>query len=145
MSEQSQLLTIENIRNPQAVISHKQAVETGMAFTLVSLLVGVFTNHTQAAMVAALAILLLTMIWPTVLKPLAVLWLGFSNALGGLMSIIILGAIYLIVIVPMGWLSQKLGADSMQKQSFDSTPGLHSSFFKHRHHTYTKNDLTKPY
>jgi len=123
-------------------ITRQQSIDTGMAITLICLLIAIFSSKTQAFLLASVGALLITMTFPTLLKPLAVLWFGFSNRLGKVMSTILLSIIYAVVIVPIGWCRQKLGKDSMQLNMFEQS---NTSFFQNRNHSFGKEDLLNPY
>ncbi|WP_034643315.1 SxtJ family membrane protein [Desulfovibrio inopinatus] len=121
--------------------SKAQARDTGMAFTLICLLVLLFT-HRQEALLAAIAILVMTMIWPTFFKPAAKLWFGLSHLLGTVMSKILLSVVFLLVVTPVGLARSLFGADAMQKRKWKKST---DSVFRVRDHTFTANDIEQPY
>ncbi len=145
MSKSSHRFSLSRLRHSKRSISHREAVDTGMALVLICLAIALLSKHTQVATLVALFCLLVTMIAPSILKPIAVLWLGFSHGLGMIMSTIILSTIYFLVVTPMGWLSQKFGKDSMKKSAFKKEQRADTSAFIHRNHTFVKHDLTNPY
>ena len=61
-------------------ISKEQAKDTGLALVLILLIV-LFFKYRHALILAAGAVLVLTMTWPAVFKPLAKVWFGFSHFL----------------------------------------------------------------
>lgn len=126
-------------------VSQRQSIDTGMAMTLIFMIVSFFTNFSVAAFGAAFICLLITMTVPVLMKPVAVLWFGFSGLLGGFMSSLILSLIFFVIVVPMGWLSQKLGKDSLKTGDFSANSTAADSAFNHRQHTFEKQDLLHPY
>lgn len=89
-----------------------------------------------------MAILLLAMIMPKSMKYPAMVWLGFSHALGMVVSKIILGFTYFILVVPVGLVRRLMGKDSMRLKSWKN--GEVSAFVTRNHH-YDKDDLTNQF
>ncbi len=122
-------------------IDEKQAADTGMAAVLVFLLIGYFGHH-SAAIVVAIVLLLINMVIPSVYKPLAVIWLGFSSVLGTFASRILLTLLFYFLVTPIGWVRRLLGADPMRTKQWKQGE---ASVFKTMDHTYGSKDLEKPY
>ena len=66
-------------------ITKKQASDSGMALVLIALICFAVLRH-DAWLWAAMAILVLDMIFPIIFKPFAFLWFGLSRILGTVMS-----------------------------------------------------------
>lgn len=124
-----------------AGISKDQARDTGMAAVLIILLVAHF-RHMPGLVPAAIGILVLDMIQPKLFKPLAVLWFGLSHALGAVMSRILLGAIFFLLVTPVALIRRLLGKDSLQLRKWKKGS---ESVFKVRDHRYAPSDLEQPY
>lgn len=122
-------------------ISNKQASDTGMAMVLILLLVGYFTGNTIFYKIA-IPVLVLNMIWPMLFYPLAVVWLGFSHLLGGVMSKILLTVVFAVVVVPIGVLRQLMGKDSMRLKGWKKETG---SVMHVRNKIFQPEDLNHPY
>lgn len=125
---------------PKAV-SRDQAKDTGMALTLVCLLIGYLGNRKQF-LLAALVILLITMLVPRVLNPAAKLWFGLSHLLGTIMSNIMMAVLFFIIVTPIGLLMRLTGHDTLQLKKWKKDRG---SVFKIREHTFTEHDIKHPY
>ncbi len=121
--------------------SKAQARDTGMAFTLISLLVLLF-SHRQEALLTAIGIILITMVWPSFFKPAAKLWFGLSHLMGTVMSKILLSLVFLLVVTPVGLARSLFGVDAMQKRKWKKGT---DSVFRVRDHTFTANDIEQPY
>jgi hypothetical protein len=121
--------------------SRDQARDTGMALTLVGLIVFLATREIRYATIAT-AILLLDMIWPSFFKPLAKLWFGLSHILGTVMSKVILTLAFFLVLTPMGLLRSLLGKDPMRVRQFKQGT---DSVFRVRDHTFTAADVEQPF
>lgn len=63
------------------------------------------------------------------------LWIKIAAITGIVMNGVILAIIFIVVVIPLGWLSKKTG-----KSSVILRPG-NTSYFKDRNHTYTKKDM----
>ena len=122
-------------------ITLDQAKDTGMAMVLICLLVGFF-GGIGFCYGLAIALLLINMIRPGIFKPAAKIWLGFSHLLGSVMSRILLGLIFLILVLPVGLIRRAAGKDPLQLKKWkkDST-----SVFKAREHQFTSEDIKHPY
>ena len=70
-----------------------QAKDTGMAMTLICILIG-YLGHKQYCIVCAIVLLLVTMTVPTMFRPAAKLWFGLSQMLGAVMSKILLSILF---------------------------------------------------
>lgn len=121
--------------------SRDQARDTGMALTLVGLIVFFVTREIRYVTIAT-AILLLDMIWPSFFKPLAKAWFGLSHVLGTVMSKVILTLTFFVVLTPMGLLRSLLGKDPMRVRQFKQGT---DSVFRVRDHTFTAADVEQPF
>ncbi len=93
-------------------ISNKQASDTGMAVVLILLLIAFFTKTTLYYKIA-IPVLIVNMTYPKFFYPLAIVWLGFSELLGTIMSKIILTIVYVVLVVPVGLVRRLLGKDAL--------------------------------
>jgi multisubunit Na+/H+ antiporter MnhG subunit len=122
-------------------ITTDQAKDTGMAMVLICLLIASF-GEKQYFYGLAILLLLINMIWPNVFRPTAKIWLGFSHLLGSVMSRIILGIIFLVLVLPVGFVRRAIGKDSLQLKKWKKD---HTSVFKIREHEFTSEDIKHPY
>jgi hypothetical protein len=122
-------------------ISDKEAADTGMAMTLILLLLGYFTGNPMYFLLA-IPVQLLNMIWPSAFRPLAYIWLGLTNLLGTVMSKIILSIIFFMVVLPMGLFRRATGKDPLQLKKFRKDK---SSVMVERNHNFGSNDLANPF
>lgn len=67
-------------------------------------------------------------------------WFGLAKILGFINSRILLTVIYVIVLLPMAFLSRVFGKQTVQLKK---NPG--KSYFATRNHTYVKADLENPW
>lgn len=118
-----------------------QARDTGMALTLICLLIAWFSRRHDFVGYAIL-LLLLDMVWPQAYKPAAKLWFGLSHVMGAVMSKVLLSVVFFLVVTPMGLLRKAMGKDPMQTRAFKKDTG---SVFKTRDHLFTGKDIETPY
>jgi len=97
--------------------ARQRAVDTGMALTLICLIVG-FIRGTTGWFALATAILVVNMTAPKVFGPAAKVWFGLSALLGAVMSKVILTIIYFLVLTPMGLMRRALGKDTLRLSDF---------------------------
>lgn len=118
----------------------KQGCDTGMALTLILLLV-IFFSKNDIYVIPAIFVLVLTMTWPDIFKPLAFLWFGISRLLGSVVSRVLLTLVFVVVAVPVGLIRKMAGADAMRLKEWKK--GL--TVFSERNHTYEAEDLERPF
>jgi len=122
-------------------ISKKQASDTGMAAVLILLLIGLFT-HNNLYYKIAIPVLIINMTYPMFYYLLAIIWLGFSQLLGTIMSKIILTIVYVLMIVPVGVFRRLIGKDSLQLYKFKKSK---NSVMKTRNYNFSSEDIKNPY
>lgn len=118
-----------------------RAVDTGMALTLICLIVGLVRGTTGWFAIAA-ALLVVNMTAPKVFGPASKLWFGLSAVLGAVMSKVILTLVYFLVLTPMGLLRRALGKDTLRLKAFKKGA---DSVFHTRTGPFTPADLKTPF
>lgn len=126
---------------PQKKISPNQCKDTGMALILILLLLA-FAERSFSFLGPAIALLILTMTAPTVLAPMARWWFALSHGLGKVMSFLLLGLVFFLVVTPMAACRRLAGHDAMGLRQWHD--GGQSSFVR-RDYTFTAADLEKPF
>ncbi|OGU38803.1 MAG: hypothetical protein A2X61_15425 [Ignavibacteria bacterium GWB2_35_12] len=127
--------------------SLSQMKDTGMAFTLICLLIGLFTGS-KVWQIAGISLLFLDMLNSRLFYIPAILWFSLSNILGYVSSKILLTLIFFLIITPIGLIRRLLR--SIKGNSFDSLKlkqwkKSKESVFRIRNHKFSKNDLINPY
>ena len=118
-----------------------QVKDTGLAVTLIMLIILVFSNNDKF-IIPAIVTHVITMTWPKFYSPLAPLWFGLSHFLGGIVSRVLLTIVFIVLVCPVGILRRIMGIDSMGIKKWKD--GADSAFVE-RNHTYTGPDLEIPY
>lgn len=113
-----------------------------MAFVLVLLLLQWLLPQGRVWLLAAIAVLVVAMTAPSLLRPFAFVWLRFSELLGSVMSRIVLGLVHFLVVVPVGLAAQLVRGDPLRRKAFRRQEG---SLFIERRHRYSADDLKHPY
>lgn len=124
-----------------AEISTNQATDTGMAMVLLGLL-AFLASHRDMYLIAAIGLLLMNMIWPRFYAPVAKIWLGFSAVLGTFMTKVVMSLIFITIVYPIALMRRLAGGDSMQLKKWKAN---RQSVFSARNHTYSTEDIHKPY
>lgn len=122
-------------------VTKKQASDSGMAAVLILLLIGFFTK-TVVFYKLTIPVLIITMSVPRLFYPWAVLWFGLTEMLGTIVSKIILTMVYVVLIVPVGFIRKLLGKDALQLSKFKNGTG---SVMKLRDYTFTSKDIEHPF
>jgi hypothetical protein len=79
---------------------------------------------------------------PQVFRPVAVIWLGFSELLGAIVSRILLAIIFFVVVTPVAIFRRIVGKDSLRLRAFKSSD---ASAMIERNHLFVARDLERPY
>ncbi len=96
----------------------------GWVFTAVFLIMGVWPlvfGHPVRwwSMIVAVAFLAITLAAPALLAPLNKLWLRFGLLLNRIVSPVVLGFMFYVVVTPMGWLMRAFGKDNLRLRGGD--------------------------
>ena len=129
------------LESPKMNIIRDQSKDTGMAMTLILLLLNRSFRH-DAWLIGAIAALVIAMTVPQVYRPLAVVWFGLSHLIGMLTSRIVLSAVFFGVVMPVGLLQRLSGKDPLNLKAFKAGS---NSVMKERNHRFVAADLEKPY
>lgn len=122
-------------------ISKKEASDTGMAMTLICLLIAYFTKN-NAFYIAAIPALVITMAFPMFYFPFAMVWLGLTNLLGTVVSSILLSIVYIVILLPIGVIRRLMGKDSLNLKGFKKDK---ASAMITRNHAFTADDIKNPF
>lgn len=122
-------------------ITKDQSRDTGMAMVLLLLLVAV-SRKKEGYLYLAIALQVVNMIVPKVFYPIAIFWLGFSDAMGAVMSKVLLSIVYFLVVTPIALLRKISGKDSLKLRVFKASQ---ESVMVKRDHLFTARDMESPY
>jgi Saxitoxin biosynthesis operon protein SxtJ len=84
----------------------------------------------------------INMALPQIYRPVAVLWLGFSDLLGAVMSRVLLSIVFFAVVTPIAIFRRLAGKDSLKLRAFKAGK---DSVMVERNHTFIGRDLERPY
>ena len=122
-------------------ITENQKKDTGLALILLFLIIGLLTNNLLFFKMT-IPIILITMLIPSVLYPIAIVWFALSNFLGFFISKIILSVIFIILIIPFGLIRRLFGKDNLRLEQFKVSK---KSVLINKNHTFTRKDIIKPF
>lgn len=123
------------------IITDKQVADTGMALTLLTLLLGFYTGR-DFYFAIAVGVLLVNMLTPKVYYPMAIVWLWLAEKLSFISSSIILTGIFILLVLPVGILRRMLGKDPLQLQQFKKGT---QTVMKNRDHQFVAADIEKSF
>lgn len=115
-------------------ISRQQCIDTGLAAILILLLF--------KQVMPAIVVVLLAMVFPKVLKPLAMLWFGLSHILGMIMPRVILSLIFIVILCPIGLMLRIFKPNMMNKRAFKSGD---DSLYIEKNTMYQASDLANQF
>jgi len=122
-------------------ITKDQSRDTGMAMVLLCLLLAISPRR-HVFLIVAIVLQVINMTVPRIYRPVAVLWLGFSELLGAVVSRILLSVVFFVVVVPIGILRRLAGKDSLKLRAFKAGK---DSVMLERNHTFSGQDLERPF
>jgi len=122
-------------------ITKKQASDSGMAIVLILLLIGLLSRNNLFYKIS-IPVLVMNMIYPMFYYYFAILWLGFSQILGTVVSKIILSIVFFVIVFPVALIRRMMGKDSLQLKQFKKSG---SSVMKTRNHRFSSDDILHPY
>jgi Saxitoxin biosynthesis operon protein SxtJ len=122
-------------------ISKDQSKDTGMAMVLIFLLAFIGKKR-EGYLLIAVILHILNMVVPKIYRPIAILWLGISDAMGNLVSKVVLSILFFVVVTPLGILRRLMGKDSLKLRGFKQS---RESVLIERNHVFAPADLKKPY
>lgn len=122
-------------------ISKKEASDTGMAMTLICLLLGIYTRNIIYYKIA-IPVLVMNMAFPMFYYPFAMVWLGLTNLLGIVLSRVLISLVYIVILLPMGIVRRLMGKDSLNLTGFKKGK---NSVMINRDIEFTANDIKNPF
>ena len=122
-------------------INNERARDTGMAMVLILLLLEVFLGS-GIYYKLAIPVLIINMVIPRAFYPFAYLWFGFAQVMGTIMSKILLFLVFLVMVIPVGFIRKILGRDNLKLKNWKKGS---DSVFTDRNHLYNATDIEKPY
>jgi len=122
-------------------VSKKQVSDTGMAFVLISLLIGFFTKNIICFKLA-IPLLIINMTFPMFYYPFSIVWLGVTTLIGSVVSKIILSIVYIVFVIPVAITRRLMGKDSLSLTGFKKNK---SSVMITRDHCFSSKDIENPY
>lgn len=118
-----------------------QCRDTALALTFLLLLIWFFSRN-AVFVYLAMAVLLVGMTVPSLLAWPARAWFGLSHLLSLVVSKIVLGVLFFVIVLPVALVRKAMGKDPMRlKQWRDGKP----SAFVVREHLFVGEDLDNPF
>jgi len=122
-------------------VTLKQAAETGQAFCLICLIAALVTREWRYVGIGG-GILVAAMAAPALFKLPARVWFGLSEVLGSIVSSVLLGAVFFLLVTPVGLIRRAMGKDTLRLRQFGKGT---ESVFTIRTTAYGKSDVETPF
>jgi len=122
-------------------ITKDQSRDTGMAMVLLLLLLAA-SKKKEGYLYVGMVLHVINMIVPIIYRPLAYIWLGLSDAMGLVMSKVLLSIVFFLVVTPIALLRRLFGKDSLKLRVFKASK---ESAMVKRDHLFTARDMESPY
>ncbi len=122
-------------------ITKEQCKDSGLALVLICLICFQIWKLPML-MLLAIIFLVTAMTYPPIFKPFARLWFALSTAVGTVVSKVLLTALFIVMVLPVGLVRGLLGKDAMQLKKWKKS---NDSVFRIRNHRFTAEDLDHPY
>lgn len=116
-----------------------KSYQTVIVFILLLGTIFWFTRNTTW-LIGAFLLGAITLVFPFIADLLNNGWTKLGLAIGKVMNLVLLTLVFVVVVIPLGWLSRRLGKNSIQNIKKNG-----SSYFKDRSHRYTKEDIENPW
>ena len=117
-------------------IGPDQVKDTGMAMVFVALLLSYFEIWDLTLI--AIVLLLVNMTWFRLFTPVATVWFGFAHIMGAVMSRLVLGLIFFLVVLPVGLIRRGLKKNPLLLNQYKKGG---KSVFVHRNITFSAKDI----
>jgi len=122
-------------------IPKKQISDSGMAFVLILLLIGLFTDKVIYYKLA-IPVLVVNMTVPIIFYPFSVIWYALADLLGMIMSKVILTIVFIVFIIPVSFIRKLMGKDTLRLKDFKKSK---KTVMIKTEHGYVSADIEKPY
>lgn len=113
--------------------------DTGLVLALISLVLGM--KYGKGFFVVSMLLLLVSMLVPMALYPLAFLWLKLVELLNLIVPKIFFGMVFFVIVFPIGVFRRIAKGDSLCIVSWREV----KTAFTDRNHVFLKKDLEAPY
>ena len=122
-------------------LSSEQVKDTGLAITLISLIIS-YLKHLNQFLLAAIILMVIVLTFPILFRPIARIWFGASRIVGEIVSRIALTLVFFLIVTPVGILRKCMKNDSLMLKRWKRES---DSVFERRFYQYHSNDLEKPF
>ena len=118
-----------------------QLFGSGLALILIFLLIYLF-NEKRLYLHVAIFLTIVLMVWPAPFRFFAIMWFAFAEITGFIVSRILLTFIFLLIVVPAGFIKRKTLHRNLWLGQFWKS---NNSVFITRNHIFVAEDLLKPF
>lgn len=117
------------------------AKDTGLLIGCILLLMA-YLHERPVLILPAILIQVLAMTFPSLFKPVSILWHYVTLTVGNITNRIVLTIIFWGIVTPVGFIRKYGGADPLKLRAWKQSE---TSVFTLRDHTFSADDLNNPY
>ncbi len=121
--------------------TREYAKDTGLLIGCILLLIA-YLHERPVLILPAMLIQVLAMTFPSLFKPVSILWQYVTVGVGNVTNRIVLTIIFWGIVTPVGFARKHGGADPLKLRAWKQSE---SSVFTLRDHTFSADDLNNPY
>lgn len=129
------------MRTPKIKITREKERETGFVI-LLGLLLWYFHSGDILFVKASVICIIVSLVAPAVLKPVAYAWYGLSEAMATIISRVMLCAIFFCIVTPIGAVRRVISKERLLCEQWKKG---RESVFKDRNVRFTNSDLKNPF
>jgi hypothetical protein len=115
--------------------------DTGLVI-LLCLLLGYLHSHNLVFIWISVACILVSILFPIILRPVSVIWYGLSEIMGAIVSRIVLSVIFFCVITPIGLIRRIITKKQLLTEQFKQG---RESVFVERNIEFSRSDIENPF
>jgi hypothetical protein len=119
-------------------MTSRKQIESLAAILLALLLIGRWQRSWTYVAVAG-GLLLLCLVWPGCARWVSVAWMKFGKAMGAVTGRVLLTVVYLLIVIPMGFVARWRGKLHIRLKPRGQTN------FEQRDHLYSEADFSNPW
>jgi hypothetical protein len=125
------------MRQPKIAITREKNKDIGLVI-LLGLLLWYFHSGQVLALQLSVLCILVSLAIPAVLKPVSIAWYGLSEAMGTMLSKVLLTAIFFCIVTPIGAVRRVFSKERLMTEQWKKS---RESVFKDRNVRFTPADI----
>jgi hypothetical protein len=129
------------MRQPKITITREKNKDIGFVI-LLGLLLWYFHSGNIVFIQLSVLCILVSLVVPVILKPVSFAWYGLSEAMGTILSRVLLSAIFFCIVTPIGAARRVISKERLLTEQWKKS---RESVFKDRNVCFTISDIKNPF